>query len=265
MRTKSLLALLLLAGSVVAEDLCWQPSPEEMAKDAGVIFPKSPWHVANLWWEFEQPVEHFTTLEMDATIDREVPDTYNLYLSPCGIAKINGLQFYGGLQSNVNGWANKESRQRVHPGKGALFSRWSSDKDCTWFHCRVKDAAGVAHEVGSLRFEGTDFTFWPKHSAFVEVYSTAKIPKSGIPKVNISFGWPRLNGAKVALKKPPPITPIRRAGPPAPPTAGGSRPTANNAPWRSARSSSAMRRSGGMICRSSATTEESRWATTTSA
>ncbi|MEY4484085.1 MAG: hypothetical protein RL693_1537 [Verrucomicrobiota bacterium] len=254
------LALLTLTGAAFAlEDLCKQPSPEEMAKEAGVTLPKSPWHVVNIWWEFEKPVEHFTSLEMDITIDRDVPDTYNLYVSPCGIAMINGLQFYGGLQTNVNGWANKESRERVHPGKGAIFSRWSADKktpiglehvrtagadclvesagyegefasvrrpfawtkgtytycitkgeteqvngvDCTWFHCQVKDkdAEGVAHEVGSLRFEGTDFTFWAKHSAFVEVYSTSKIPKSGIPKVNISFGWPRLNGAKVALKK----------------------------------------------------------------
>jgi hypothetical protein len=55
--------------------------------------------------------------------------------------------------------------------------------------------------VGSLRFEGTDFTFWERHSAFVEVYRTSKIPKSGIPKVKVTFGWPRLNGKKVPLKK----------------------------------------------------------------
>jgi len=35
----------------------------------------------------------------------------------------------------------------------------------------------------------------------VEVYSTAKIPRSGIPKVNVSFGWPRLNGQPAALKR----------------------------------------------------------------
>ena len=145
----------------------------------------------------------------------------------------------------------------VHPGKGAIFSRWSSDKktpigldhvrtagddcliesagyegefasvrrpfawtkgtytyqiikgetekvkdvDCTWFHCRVKSPDGTVKEIGSLRFEGTDFTFWPKHSAFVEVYSTAKIPRSGIPKVNVTFSRPRINGEKVPLKK----------------------------------------------------------------
>lgn len=246
-----------LAGSVLAEDECAQPTPEVMAASAGVALPKSPWHVANIWWDFVQPVEHFTLLEIDVTIDRDVPSTYNLYISPCGIAKINDLQFYGGLQTNINGWASKESRERVFPGKGAIFSRWSADKKtpiglehvrvaapdcvvesagyegefasvrrpfawtkgrytyciekgeaeevegkpCTWFHCRIKNDQGLVTEIGSLRFEGSDFTFWARHAAFVEVYSTAKIPKSGIPKVNIAFGWPRLNGQKVALKK----------------------------------------------------------------
>ncbi|MEO5914570.1 MAG: hypothetical protein ABIS50_10085 [Luteolibacter sp.] len=240
-----------------AEDACLQPSPADMAEAAGVELPKLPWHLINIWWDFEKPVEHFTSLEMEITIDRDIPSDYNLYISPCGIAKINGLQFYGGIQTNINGWHGKESRERVFPGKGAIFSRWSSDKttpiglehvrvadadnlvesagyegefasvrrpfswtkgtyiyqivkgasetldgkENTWFDCRVKDSEGKIHEVGSLRFEGTDFTFWERHSAFVEVYSTQKIPNSGIPKAVITFGWPRLNGAKVALKK----------------------------------------------------------------
>ncbi|WP_063767962.1 hypothetical protein [Verrucomicrobium sp. BvORR106] len=237
-------------------DPCQQPPPEEMARAAGVSLPKLPWHVANIWWNFEKPVEHFTSLEMEVTIDRDVSSDYNLYISPVGIAEINGLSFYGGLQTNINGWASKESQERVHRGKGAIFSRWSQDKKapiglghvrveadglcesagyegefcsvrrpfawkagtytymvtagkqetvdgkaCTWFDCRVKDAEGQLHDVGSLRFEGTDFTYWAKHSAFVEVYSTSKIPKSGIPKVSVTFGRPRINGAEVALKK----------------------------------------------------------------
>jgi hypothetical protein len=256
--TRLIIALLHVCSlTVLAEDLCKQPSPEEMAKAAGVTLPSLPWHVANIWWDFEKPVEHFTSLEVDVTIDRDVSSDYNLYISPCGIAKINGLQFYGGIQTNINGWATKESRERVHRGKGGIFSRWSSDKttpigldhartaapdclvesagyegefasvrrpfawtkgtytyriakadaekvndvNCTWFKCSIKDAQGTEHDIGELRFEGTDFTFWEKHSAFVEVYSTAKIPKSGIPKVNVTFGWPRLNGTKVPLKK----------------------------------------------------------------
>lgn len=245
------------AESEPAPDPCAQPSPEQMAKAAGVTLPRLPWHVANIWWEFEKPVEHFESLEVEVTVDRDVPSTYNLYISPCGIARINGMDFYGGLQSNINGWANATNQTRVHPGAGAIFSRWSSDKkvpiglehvrtaapEClvesagyegefasvrrpyqwtrgtytycilkgatevvdgktnTWFDCMVKNSRGESLPVGSLRFEGSDFTYWARHSAFVEVYSTEKIRRSGIPKVNVTFGWPRVNGAKPALKR----------------------------------------------------------------
>ncbi len=240
-----------------AKDECAQASPQEMADALGVKLPRHPWHVANIWWDFEKPVEHFESLSVDVTIDRDVPSTYNLYISPCGIAKINDLQFYGGLQTNINGWVSAEDRKRVHPGKGGIFSRWSSDKktpiglnhtrkaapDClvesagyegefasvrrpyawtkgtytweirrdkteemdgkkqTWFNCQVIDANGTKFPVGSLRFEGDDFTYWARHSAFVEVYSTEKVPQSNIPKVKVTFGWPRLNGKAAEVKK----------------------------------------------------------------
>ncbi len=252
------LILIIALSATIADDLCEQPTPAAMATKAGVKLPPLPWHVAGIWWDLEKPVEKFVSLEMDVTIDRDVPETYNLYIAPCGIAKINDLQFYGGIQSNINGWASKESRKRVHPGRGAIFSRWSSDKktpigldhvrtagkDClvesagyegefasvrrpfawkkgtytwsvskgetvdhkggkaTWFTCRVRDHAGEkVEEVGSLLFEGEEFRFWAHHSAFVEVYSTEKIPQPNIPKVNVTFGWPKLNGKKAAVTK----------------------------------------------------------------
>lgn len=251
---------------------CEQPSPEEMAKDVGVTLPHQPWHVANIWWDFQKPIEHFTSLEEDVTIDRDIPSTYNLYVSPCGVAHINGLQFYGGLQSNINGWQNATNHERIFPGHGGIFSRWSSDKktpvglenvrvagdDClvesagyegefasvrrpfawtkgtytyciekgateiadgktnTWFICKIKSADGTAQEIGSLRFEGDDFTFWARHSAFVEVYSTEKIPHANIPRVNITFGWPRVNGESVPLKKTSAYYPHKASEPAAP-------------------------------------------------
>lgn len=225
-------------------------------KSAAKPLPPQPWHLADIWWTFEQPTTNFESLEMEVTVDQDVPDTFNLYVSPCGIARINGLDFYGGLQSNINGWANATNQTRVHPGKGGIFSRWSNDKktpvglenvrvagpDClmesagyegafasvrrpfawtkgtyvyriakaqteraangtnTWFTCSVRDAAGASHEIGSLRFEGEDFTFWARHAAFVEVYSTAKIPHSEIPNVKVTFGYPRINGQPPKLK-----------------------------------------------------------------
>lgn len=244
-------------GAATNEDFCAQPPPQEMAKALGVTLPKLPWHLVNIWWDFEKPTERLESLAVDVTIDRDVPATYNLYISPCGLGKMNGLPFYGGLQSNINGWANATNRTRVHPGQGAIFSRWSSDKktpigldhvraagpDClvesagyegefasvrrpfawtkgtytwqivkgktevsdgqtnTWFRCEVRDSSGTIFPVGSLRFEGSDFTFWNRNSAFVEVYSTAKIRRSGIPKVNVTFGWPRINGRPAPVKR----------------------------------------------------------------
>ena len=259
MRSAILMLALLAAIPVRADtDPCAQPGPAEMAKAAGVTLPKLPWHLTNIIWDFEQPVEGFESLEVDVTIDRDVPSTYNLYIAPCGTAHINGLQFYGGLQTNLNGWVPGGARERVHAGRGGIFSRWSSDRktplsldhvkpaapDClvesagyegefasvrrpfgwgrgtytwsvskgaaeevdgrpsTWFQCRVKDHAnpGEIIEIGSLRFEGADFTLGPRQYAFVEVYATARIPHSGIPKVEVRFGWPRVNGRPAALK-----------------------------------------------------------------
>lgn len=232
-------------------------TPTEQAAKLGIQLPKLPWHVADIWWNFEQPIGKFESLDVDITIDRDLPPDVNLYLSPVGIARINGQDFYGGLQTNINGWATKESRERVHPGRGAIFSRWSSDKNTpiglghvrkaadglcesagyegefcsvrrplawgkgtytysivkgdsetldgvahTWFHCMVRSHADqVAHAVGSLRFEGTEFTYWAKHAAFVEIYSTAKIPRSNIPRVVVTFGYPRINGVKPPSKR----------------------------------------------------------------
>ncbi len=108
-----------------------------MAKAAGVTLPKRPWHVANIWWDFEKPVEHFTSLEMDVTIDRDVPSTYNLYISPCGIAKINGLQFYGGIQTNINGWASRENHDAIFPGRARFFraGRATKQRPSGWTMC----------------------------------------------------------------------------------------------------------------------------------
>jgi hypothetical protein len=218
--------------------------------------PPLPWHMADIWWTFAEKTPHFESLDVDVTFDRDVPTNVNLYVSPCGLAKINNMDFYGGLQTAVNGWASKESRERVHPGPGAIFSRWSHDKKAkiglehvrmvtgglcesagyegefcsvrrplawkqgtytwsvvrgdqeirdgttnTWFHGLVREhATGQTQVIGSLRFEGTDFTFWARHAAFVEIYATAKLPHSAIPEVTVTFGYPRLNGQRPRFK-----------------------------------------------------------------
>jgi hypothetical protein len=80
-----------------------------------------------IWWNLAEPVLDFNRYDIDITVDRDIPEDYNLYISPVGSA-LNGASFYGGLQTNINGWVNASNRTRVHRGKGGIFSRWSMDK-----------------------------------------------------------------------------------------------------------------------------------------
>jgi hypothetical protein len=82
--------------------------------------------VANIWWYFNEPIKPFESFCIDVTIDRDVPSTYNLYIAPIGLGQLGRVKFYGGLQTNANGWPSKELRERHFIGKGGIFSRWSN-------------------------------------------------------------------------------------------------------------------------------------------
>jgi hypothetical protein len=215
--------------------------------------PPQPWHLADIWWDFEKPTPHFESLDVDVTIDRDVPSTVNLYVSPCGLGDLSGAKFYGGMQTNCNGWTSRDNHEREFIGKGGIFSRWGKGKlsvaqargaddshyeaadyegdfvsvrrpiewnkgtytwslracdtetvdgrDYTWVSCFITaHDSGLSRYIGSLRFEGKDLTFWAHHSAFVEVYSTARIPHSEVPEVKITFAYPRVNGQPPKFK-----------------------------------------------------------------
>jgi hypothetical protein len=71
----------------------------------------------------------------------------------------------------------------------------------TWFHCFIRThSTGDVTTIGSLCFEGREFTFWERHAASVEVYPVGRTPKSDIPKVSVTFGHPLVNGVAPALK-----------------------------------------------------------------
>jgi hypothetical protein len=215
--------------------------------------PRLPWHLADIWWTFDGPTPRFESLDLDVTIDRDVSTNVNLYIAPCGLGELSGVRFYGGLQSNCNGWESRTNSTRVHLGRGGIFSRWGQGKlsvsqargaddsryeaagyegdfvsvrrplvwtqgrytwslracdtetvagqDYTWVSCFVTaHETGLTRYIGSLRFEGKNLTFWDRHAAFVEVYSTAQIPRSEIPEVKVTFGYPRVNGQPPKLK-----------------------------------------------------------------
>ena len=88
---------------------------------------RRPWHTTDLYWRGTRQVADVKTIGVTFTVDKDVPDTVNLYIAPMGGQHLNRIMFYGGIQSNVNGWPSPTERRRVHPGPGAIFSRWGGE------------------------------------------------------------------------------------------------------------------------------------------
>jgi len=81
-----------------------------------------PWHLVDLWWDFgeEAPFESYS---IDVTISDDVPATSNLYIAPIGIAHLNKIPFYGGIQTQADGHT-KTDRHIRKIGPGFLMSMW---------------------------------------------------------------------------------------------------------------------------------------------
>lgn len=129
MKTKLILAAFFMVAIFLSTPLQAQKTTkvEQDAQRKGVTLPPSPWHLMDIWWYFQNKTENFQRLDIDIHIDRNVPDDVNLYIAPLGLASLNDIGCYGGFQTHIGGWADKNSRQIVHSGRGGIFSRWSKN------------------------------------------------------------------------------------------------------------------------------------------
>ena len=89
--------------------------------------PPKPWHTINIKWKFQNPNPDIDRLDMDVTIDRDVPTNYSLYISPFN-SFFNNIQIYAGIQTNVIN-TNPVDSSYIAIGKGGIFSRWSTHPD----------------------------------------------------------------------------------------------------------------------------------------
>lgn len=103
----ALLFLGLFAGTVCAEEPKYAPMP---------------WHLADLWWEMSEEVL-FESYSIDVTISDELPETKRLYISPIGLGHLSQTPFYGGLQTQSDGYT-LQNRQLRKLGPGLLMSMW---------------------------------------------------------------------------------------------------------------------------------------------
>jgi len=100
---------------------CLSPGASAVAAEAEP-YARMPWHLVDLWWDLgeESP---FQSYSIDVTISDNVPSTTNLYIAPIGIAHLNKIPFYGGIQTQADG--NTKSDRRLRKlGPGLLMSMW---------------------------------------------------------------------------------------------------------------------------------------------
>ena len=81
-----------------------------------------PWHLVDTWWDIGKEVQ-FESLAVDVTISDDVPSSVNLYIAPIGLGHLSKSAFYGGIQTNADGYTRREQKLR-QIGPGFLFSMW---------------------------------------------------------------------------------------------------------------------------------------------
>jgi hypothetical protein len=91
------------------------------AKDEKTYAPM-PWHLVDTWWNIGQETP-FESLAVTVTISEDVPSSVRLYISPIGLGHLNKTAFYGGIQTQVDGYTKADQNLRVI-GPGFLFSMW---------------------------------------------------------------------------------------------------------------------------------------------
>ena len=85
-------------------------------------FARMPWHLVDLWWDIGEDTL-FESYSVRVTISDDIPDTQNLYLAPIGLGHLNKTPFYGGIQTQADGYT-KHNKQLRKLGPGFLMSMW---------------------------------------------------------------------------------------------------------------------------------------------
>ncbi|WP_169978413.1 DUF3472 domain-containing protein [Tautonia rosea] len=112
----ALFAMLAVSGSVGSGIV-----PGQEARDEGSYAPM-PWHLVDMWWDLHAPMP-FESLAVDVAISDDVPASVNLYIAPIGLGHLGDTPFYGGIQTQADGYTRDDQRLR-RIGPGFLFSMW---------------------------------------------------------------------------------------------------------------------------------------------
>jgi hypothetical protein len=85
-------------------------------------YPPPPWHLVDLWWSIGIAMP-FESYSIDVEISDDVPSTVNLYVAPIGLGHLGKTPFYGGIQTQADGYTKRDQNLR-QIGPGFIFSMW---------------------------------------------------------------------------------------------------------------------------------------------
>jgi hypothetical protein len=114
--------LLLAAMALLAASAGSLPADAKAADKDEPRYPPPPWHLVDLWWDVGKDAP-FESYSIDVTVSDDVPPSVNLYISPVGLGHLNKTPFYGGLQTQADGYTKRDDKLR-RIGRGLLFSMW---------------------------------------------------------------------------------------------------------------------------------------------
>jgi hypothetical protein len=89
-------------------------------------FPPPPWHLVDLWWNLGKDMP-FESYSIDVEISDDVSPNVNLYIAPFGLGHLDKIPFYGGIQSQSDGYTKSDQHLRKI-GPGFLLSMWGERK-----------------------------------------------------------------------------------------------------------------------------------------
>ena len=85
-------------------------------------YARMPWHLVDLWWDIGEDTL-FESYSVDISISNDVPSSNNLYIAPIGLGHLSKTPFYGGIQTQADGYT-KQNKQLRKIGAGFLMSMW---------------------------------------------------------------------------------------------------------------------------------------------
>jgi len=92
------------------------------AAPADKQYRRMPWHLIDVWWDLGKNQE-FENYSIDVEFSDDVSSDVNLYVAPVGLGHLSGTAFYGGIQTQCDGYTAQERRLRKL-GPGLLMSMW---------------------------------------------------------------------------------------------------------------------------------------------